>query len=324
MKAVIYTKTGGLDVIKIKEIKMPKPNHNQVLIKVKACALNISDYQRFETKKGKFPLSTRITNRIMGYVGKPFGAEVSGIVTMVGKNVKNVKVGDQVFGKTQGTSPVGGLAEYALMDKDRVCIKPNNFSFEEASTVSISFETALGAVRKANIKPGQNVMIYGSSGGVGLFAVELAKATGAVVTGVCSTRNKELARTAGCDYVIDYKKEDFTQTNVKYDVIIGINGCNKMNKYKTIMAKDAIFVGVGNVHQAMKALKASFFSKKFTYYAGAFTKQNDYLEYAKDLIETNQLHTYIDNVYSVRNSKDAIEYLLYNHASGKVVIKIDF
>ena len=324
MKAVIYTKTGGLDVIKIKEIKTPKPNRNQVLIKVIACALNISDYQRFETKKGKIPLSTKITNKIMGYVGKPFGAEVSGIVTMVGKNVKNVKVGDQVFGKTKGTSPVGGLAEYALMDKDRIYIKPNNFSFEEASTVSISFETALGAVRKANIKPGQNVMIYGSSGGVGLFAVELAKANGAVVTGVCSTRNKELARRAGCDYVIDYKKEDFTQTNVKYDVIIGVNGCNEMKKYKTIMAKDAIFVGVGNVNQAMKALKASFFSKNFTYYAGAFTKQRDYLEYAKDLIEKNQLHTYIDNVYSVRDTKDAIEYLLNNHASGKVVIKIDF
>lgn len=324
MKAIIYTKTGGLDVIKEKEIETPSPNDNQVLIKVKACSLNISDYQRFETKKGKIPFSTKVTNKIMGYVGKPFGAEISGIVINVGKNITHIKVGDAVFGKTATSSPVGGIAEYAIMDKDRVFIKPENLSFEEASTISISFETALGAIRKANIKPNQNIMVYGSSGGVGLFVVQLAKYLGATVTGVCSTRNIELAKEAGCDIVIDYKKQDFTQTNIKYDVILGINGCNPMKKYKAILKTDGVFIGVGNVNQAMKALKASLVSKKFTYYAGAFTRQSDYLEYAYKLATENKLHTYIDKVYPSYKTKEAIEYLLNTHAQGKVVIKTEF
>ena len=260
----------------------------------------------------------------MGYVGKPLGAEIAGIVTKTGRNVTHVKAGDAVFGKTAGTAPVGGIAEYAVMDADRVCIKPDNFSFEEAAAVSISFDTAFGAVRKASITNGQNVMIYGASGGVGLFAVQLAKVAGAEVTGVCSTRNIELAKSAGCDRVIDYKKEDFTKTDIKYDSVIGVNGCNPMKKYKSIMKKNGIFVGVGDVNQAMKALAASFTSNNFTYYAGPFTKQSDYLQYAKKLAEVGKLHTYIDKVYSVNETTEAIQYLLSNHASGKVVIKIDF
>ena len=324
MKAMIYTKTGNLEVIKQQSVKMPLPNDDQVLVEVKACALNISDYQRFQTKNGKIPVSTHITNKLMGYVGKPLGAEISGIVVKTGKNVTHVKKGDAVFGKTAGNSPVGGIAEYAVMDADRVYLKPDNYSFEEASAVSISFETALGAVRKANIKSGQKVMVYGASGGVGLFAVQLAKVAGAEVTGVCSTRNVELAKTAGCDKVIDYKKQDFTQSNIKYDVILGINGCNPMKKYKSMMKENGIFVGVGDVNQAMKALVASFTSHNFTYYAGAFTKQEDYLQYAKELAEAKKLQVYIDKVYSANQTIDAIQYLLTSHASGKVVVKIDF
>ena len=324
MKAVIYTKTGSPEVIKQRSVEMPVPGDNQVLIEVKACTLNIGDYQRFQTKNGKIPVSTYITNKIMGYVGKPLGAEIAGIVTKTGKNVTHVKAGDAVFGKTAGTAPVGGIAEYAVMDADRVCRKPDNFSFEEASTVSISFDTALGAVRKANIKAGQKVMVYGASGGVGLYAVQLAKVAGAEVTGVCSTRNTELAKSAECDKVVDYKREDFTKTDTKYDAIIGVNGCNPMKKYKSIMKENGIFVGVGDVNQAMKALAASFTSHNFTYYAGAFTKQPDYLEYAKELAESGKIHTYIDKVYSVNETTEAIQYLLSSHASGKVVIKMDF
>ena len=217
------------------------------------------------------------------------------IYTKTGRNVTHVKPGDAVFGKTAGTAPVGGIAEYAVMDEDRVCLKPDIFSFEEAAAVSISFDTALGAVRKAGITNGQNVMIYGASGGVGLFAVQLAKVAGTEVTGVCSTRNIELAKSAGCDRVIDYKKEDFTKTDIKYDVVIGVNGCNPMKKYKSILKEKGIFVGVGDVNQAMKAL-----------------------------VESGKLHTYIDKVYSVNKTTEAIQYLLSSHASGKVVIKMDF
>lgn len=324
MKAVIYTKTGGLEVVKQQSVDTPLPGDDQVMVAVKACALNIGDYQRFQTKNGKIPISTYITNKMMGYVGKPLGAEIAGVVVKTGKNVTHVKKGDAVFGKTAGTSPVGGIAEYAVMDADRVWLKPDNFSFEEASTVSISFDTALGAVRKAGIRSGQNVMVYGASGGVGLYALQLAKAAGAIVTGVCSTRNIELAKSAGCDYVVDYKKEDFTKTNQKYDVILGINGCNPMKKYKSILTENGIFVGAGDVNQAMKALAASFTSRQFTYYAGAFTKQPDYLKYAKELAEAGKLHTYIDKVYPVNETQEAIQYLLSSHARGKVVISTDF
>lgn len=324
MKAMIYTKTAGLEAVQEKTIKLPVFHDDQVLVEVKACALNISDYQRFQTKKGKIQLATSITNHMMGYIGKPLGTEIAGIVVDTGKNVTHVKKGDAVFGKTTGTSPAGGLAEYALMDKDRVYPKPENFSFEEAATVSVSFDTALGAVRKANITQDQNVMIYGASGGVGLYAVQLAKASGANVTGVCSTRNLELAKEAGCDCVIDYKKDDFTNTDKKYDAILGINGCNSMKKYKKILSEKGVFVGVGDVNQAMKALLASFISHNFTYYAGAFTKQEDYLKYAKRLAETGKLHAYIDKVYPVNETTQAIQYLLTSHAQGKVVIKINF
>lgn len=324
MKAVVYTGKGGLEALRIQSVQMPLPDDDQVLVKVRACALNISDYQCFQTRNGKMPISTRITNKLMGYVGKPLGAEIAGVVVRTGENVTHVKAGDAVFGRTSGTAPVGGIAEYAVMDADRVYRKPCNFSFEEASAVSISFDTALGAVRKANIKPGQNVMIYGASGGVGLYAVQLAEAKGAVVTGVCSTRNVKLAESAGCDRVVDYRKEDFTETDLKYDAVIGVNGSNPMRKYKSIMKEDGIFVGVGNVNQAMKALAASFVSHNFTYYAGAFTRQPDYLQYAKELAESGKLHAYIDRVYSVNETREAIRYLLLSHAGGKVVIGVDF
>lgn len=324
MLAMVYTQTGGLEVVKKKEIKIPIPKDNQVLVKVKACALNISDYQRFQTKNGKIPVSTFATNKMMGYIGKPLGAEISGVVTEIGKNITHVKVGDAVFGKTSGTAPVGGIAEYAIMDAERVCLKPASLTFEEAATISISFDTALGAVRKAHIKENQNVMVYGASGGVGLYAVQLAKICNAKVTGVCSTRNVSLVKSAGCDQIIDYKKEDFTKTSQKYDVILGINGCNAMKQYKKIMTGKGIFVGVGDVNQAMKALVASLTSSQFTYYASAFSKQLDYLNYAKKLIEEGKLHTYIDKIYSVNETTEAIQYLLLHHAQGKVVIKMDF
>lgn len=157
-----------------------------------------------------------------------------------------------------------------------------------------------------------------------MYAVQLAKEAGAIVTGVCSTRNIEFAKSAGCDKVVDYKKEDFTRTDQKYDAILGINGCNPMKKYKGILTKQGIFVGVGDVNQAMKALVASFISHQFTYYAGAFTRQPDYLKYAKELAEAGKLHTYIYEVYSVNETTDAIQHLLSSHASGKVVIKTDF
>lgn len=324
MKAMIYTKTGGLDVLKVQNIEKPTPNDNQVLIAVKAGALNIADYQRFESLSENVSLTNKMMNLVMGFKNAPLGAEISGTVVAVGKNITHVKVGDSVFGKTAGSFPKGGFAEYALMDKDRVYQKPENFSFEQASAVSISFETALGAVRKAKIQSGQEVMIYGSSGGVGLYAVQLAKALGANVTGVCSTRNIELAKAMGCDQIIDYKKEDFIKVGKKFDAIIGINGYNPMKSYKKLLKENGIFVGVGNAKQGFSAMFRSFTSKNFTYLAGMASLQEGYLAYAKELAEANKLVPYIDKVYSVNDTAEAIRYILTEHTQGKVVVKMDF
>jgi NADPH:quinone reductase-like Zn-dependent oxidoreductase len=320
MKGVIYTKIGGLDVLKIREIEKPVPNDNQVLVSVKAVGLNIIDYNRFNTLTDKVPLNTRFMNTIQGAVGKPLGGEVSGIIAEVGKNIKNVKIGDEVYGKTLGAFPKGGLAEYAILEQ--VNLKPSNFSFEEAAVMPISGETALGAVRKAKIKQGQQVMIYGASGGVGQYAVQFAKAAGAIVTGVCSTRNIEMARSIGCDYVIDYKQEDFTKVGKTFDAIIGINGCNPLNKYKKLLNANGIFVGVGNGKQAAKAMTASLFSRKITAYAVPLMPAKDYLSYIKKLAEAEKIRPFIDNVYSMQEVAEAIRYIITEHPQGKIVIRV--
>ncbi len=324
MKALIYTKIGGPETLKIMEVPKPTPNRNQVLIKVKACALNIADYERFKTLTDEVPLSMRAMSIVMGLKGKPLGGEVSGIVTEVGDSVKHVKIGDEVYGQTTGAVSSGGMAEYALLDEKRVFRKPSNLSFEESSAICISFETALGAVRKTNISLGKEVMVYGASGGVGLFVVQIAKALGATVTGVCSTRNVSLAKSVGCDYIIDYKTEDFRQINKKYDAILGINGYNPMKEYKKLLKPNGIFVAVGNAKQGMAGFVASITSRQITYHANPISPQRDYLSYGKKLAEEGKLKPYIDRVYSVNDIGQAITYVVKEHAQGKVVIQTDF
>lgn len=324
MKAMVYTREGGLDVLQIRELPKPSPTSRQVLIAVKAGALNVTDCERFKTLSDKVPLSMRLMNRALGFVGKPIGAEISGIVVETGAEVAHVKVGDQVFGKVAGFAPAGGFAEYALMDRERVNAKPSNLSFEQAAAVSISFETALAATRRAKVASGQDVLIYGASGGVGLYAVSLARAAGAKVVGVCSTRNIEIAKKAGCDSVIDYKTEDYTKCGLKFDAILGINGQNPMRDYQKLLKPDGVFVGVGNARQAFGALLKSLTSKHFSVIMGPKDKQPDYLSYAKELAESGNLVPYVDRVYPVAEAADAIRYLLTAHAQGKVVLRMSF
>ena len=321
MKAIVYTKVGGPEVLQVREVPKPQAKKNQVLIRVKACALNVADYQPFE---GKIGLGTHAMNLLLGRKGKPIGAEIAGIVEEVGPEISHIQVGDRVFGKVAGTMPIGGLAEYALMDKERVEAMPTGLSFSEAASLSISFETALGSLKKAAIKPGDEVLIYGASGGVGSFAIQIAKARGARVTGVCSTRNVTQAYQLGCSLVIDYKKEDFRQVGHTFDAIIGINGCNPMKDYKKLLKPDGIFVGIGNAKQASLALAKSFTSRQFTYLAGLVSPQKGYLTYAKELVEQGQLRPMIDKVYKTSQVQEVIRYCLEEHPQGKVVVAVDF
>lgn len=321
MQAMIYTKPGKTDVLQIKEIPTPAPTDDQVLVNVKSSTLNILDYERFEGEK--ISLFGRLTDIFQGSVGKPLGGEISGIVTKVGKNVTHIKKGDEVYGKTLGKFPIGGWAEYALLDKSNVYQKPKNLSFEEAAVIPIAAETALGAVRRGNVKNGQEVMIYGSSGGVGQYAVQFAKAAGATVTGVCSTRNLEMAHSIGCDYVIDYKHEDFRKVGKKFDVIIGVNGNTSLREYKKLLKKDGVFIAVGGGYIPKSVLSAPF-SKHISFYGAPLMPMKDYLSYSKELAEAGKIKPFIDEIYSIKNVTEAIQYIVTEHAHGKIALSIDF
>ncbi len=327
MKGVVYTKPGTVDGLKIMEVKSPTPSNTQVLIKVKASSINISDYGRFTGANGKTPMFYKMQDKMTKAVGNVLGGDIAGVVVKTGENVTKFHKGDEVFGFSLGAFPVGGWAEYALAEEDNICIKPQNLSFEEAAAIPVTGITALGAVQTANVSSGKQVLVYGASGGVGQFAVQISKALGGVVTGVCSTRNIEIVKRMGADFTIDYKCEDFTKSNRTYDAILGINGYNPLKAYKQLLRKNGVYVAVGGTRQGMMGMFGSLYSnKEKTLTSSAFASVNkpDSLLYLKNLAETGQLKPYIDNIYSIKEVKNAITYVVKEHTHGKVVFTMDF
>lgn len=323
MKAMVFGGAGNLGAIREATIGDPRPGKGQVLIEVKAAALNAVDAAvAGATGAGKVAMG--LAAGAMGLAGSPVGAEVAGVVVEAGDGAEGVTVGDRVFGKTAGTFPKGAVAQLALMDKGRFARIPETWSFEQAACVSISFETALNAVRKAGVGEGDDVMVYGSSGGVGLFAVQLSAALGAHVTGVCSTRNLAVAREAGCESLIDYKTEDFTAVGRRFDAVIGVNGNNPMTTYERLLKEGGMFVGVGDMAQAASAMARSFTSKSFVAVMGLGEPQEGYLEYASQLASLGKLAPHIDRVYPAAETKEALRHMIQDHAQGKIVIKTDF
>lgn len=326
MKGIVYTKVGSSDVLKIMGMKKPTPKANQVLVKVKASSISNMEYMRFG-ENGKTPFFSRIINIGINATGKALGADVAGVVEAVGKNVTSVKKGDEVFGMTSGF--IGGWAEYALLDEKTLYQKPIPLTFEEASAMPTGCITALGAVRAAKIKKGQEILVYGASGGVGHYVVQIAKAFGATVTGVCSTRNLEVVRSVGADYVIDYKKEDFTQKGKTYDAIIAVNGYNPLKTYNKLLNKGGRFIIVGGMKQAMLgSLGSPFYSifsgKRFKSVAFPFMPAKKSLAELKALADEGKIKPHIDNVYPATDVGDALGYVIETHPQGKVVISMDF
>ena len=322
MKAIIYTKVSLPDVLKIQDTKKPVPKANQVLVKVKTSAITNLEYMRFGGK-----VLPHIFNIAIKATGKSLGLEIAGVVEEVGKSVTNFKKGDEVFGLSAGM--LGGWAEYAVAKEKELSLKPSNLSFEQAGAIPVGGITALGAILAANIKQGQDVLIHGASGSVGQYAVQLAKAFGATVTGVCSTRNLEMARSIGADYVIDYKKEDFTQKGKTYDKIIGVNGYNSLRTYKKLLKKGGSYVVVGGIKQAMLGVLGGYFyflfsNKKFGTAAFPMLSKQKSLLKLKEFAENNKITPFIDKVYPAHDVADAIKYIIVEHAQGKVVIATDF
>ncbi|GAB4288219.1 MAG: NAD(P)-dependent alcohol dehydrogenase [Ignavibacteriaceae bacterium] len=309
MKAVICTKYGPPEVLQIKEIEKPSPKQNELLVKIFATTVHIGDtkIRRLEPGMGTFKdFFIKPLMRIMvGFNGprkKILGMEFSGEVEAVGKDVTRFKVGDPVFASTEFR--FGAYAQYLCINENGVvAIKPNNMTHEEAASLSNGGITALIHLRKANLREGQKVLIYGASGSVGTYAIQIAKNYGAEVTAVCSTSNLELVKSLGTDKVIDYTKEDFTQNGEAYDVIYDAVGKIESSKRRTSLSKtgryESVFSASGNIK-----LKA------------------EDLYFLKELCESGKLKTVIDRVYPLEEIIEAHRYVDKGHKKGNVVIKI--
>src|SRR5467141_1034615 len=326
MKAIMNCEY-GVDNLQLRELEKPTPNDNEVLVRVRAASINPVDGHMM---RGSWLM------RPMSGMRKPkntrFGTDFSGVVEAVGKDVTSVKPGDEVFGAKNGA-----VAEYVCVKAERaIVMKPNNVSFEQAGSVAVAGLTALQGLRdKGRIQAGQKVLVNGASGGVGTFAVQIAKAFGAEVTAVCSTRNVDLVRSIGADHVIDYTKEDFTKSDQRYDVIFD-NVCNhSFTERRRVLTPKGICVlaGMGGAGvkegQAIRRISgnlftarglSSFTDQKFAQYMTKSSKQD--LILLADLIQTGRITPVIDRRYKLSETPDALRYLNEGHARGKVVITV--
>jgi NADPH:quinone reductase-like Zn-dependent oxidoreductase len=322
MRAAFHERYGPPDVIELREVDTPAIEDHQVLVRVHASSLNAADW---------YDVAAPPFVRVLGGGGlrKPkrseLGADLAGRVEAVGSEVEELEVGDEVFG-TSGAS----WAEYAPAREVRLVPKPANVSFEEAAAVPIAALTALQALRDhGQLRPGQKVLINCASGGVGTFAVQIAKAFGAEVTAVCSTRNTEQARALGADRVVDYTQEDFTKLDEQYDVLIDIAGSKPFGKFRRVLTPEATVVLVGANfpgrgllgplrHVIRTRLAAVGKSQKVKFFVAKITKED--LAVMRELLESGKVKPVIDRTYELTQVDDALRYLGEGHARGKIVI----
>jgi NADPH:quinone reductase-like Zn-dependent oxidoreductase len=323
MKAAVYRRHGPPDVLQIEDIEKPVPTGNEVLIKVRAASVNPLDSHLM--KGGPYIV------RVLLGLGKPKikrpGVDVAGQVEAVGKDVTQFKPGDAVFGVCKGT-----FAEYVCASESAFVIKPNNVTFEQAASVPIAALTALQGVRdRAHIQPLQKVLINGAAGGVGTFAVQIAKSFGAHVTAVCSSRNVDMVRSIGADHVIDYTQKDFTRANEHYDIIFdnvanhSLSACRRLLNPKGINLMVGVLSGRGIVSLLTRLVTALvwswFVSQKFIFFIAKLNKQD--LTTLSELMATGKVTPVIDRCYTLNQVPEAIRYLSEQHARGKVIITLN-
>jgi NADPH:quinone reductase-like Zn-dependent oxidoreductase len=321
MKAILHETYGSPSVaLQLREIAKPVPRDHQVLVKIHAASINALDWQRFSMPSFLVRLMTG------GWI-KPkdtaLGADVAGQVEAVGENVTRFKPGDEVFGCARGS-----FAEYALAREAYLTLKPANRSFEEAAAVPVAALTALQALRYAGgLRAGQHVLIQGASGGVGMYAVQLAKTSGAEVTAVCSTQNLNLARSWGADHMIDYTKEDFTKSGKTYDVILAVNGYHPLWAYRPALKPQGVYVCAGGT--LLQFLQVALFGRWFSQKGGrtmgsmgiAKVNQEDLVTLG-ELLKDGKLAPSIDRRYPLNETADALRHIAEQHAQGKIVIEI--
>jgi NADPH:quinone reductase-like Zn-dependent oxidoreductase len=320
MKAIAQTSYGPPEALQLQEKERPSPRDNEVLVKVHAASVNALDWRLFT-----FPLFVRRV--IGGGFRRPkdpsCGADFAGHVEAVGPAVTQFRPGDAVFGAKRGA-----FAEYVCATEDKMASKPAGVSFEAAAAVPVAALTALQALRdQAHVQSGQTVLVNGAGGGVGTFAVQIAKAFGAEVTAVCSTRNQDVARSIGADHVVDYTREDVTKNGRRYDVIIGANGYHSIFDYRRALNPNGVYVVLGGA--MLQMLQALIFGPVLSrvdkrQFRGLMANVNQKdLVVLKELLESGKLVPAIDRRYPLAEIAAAIRYLIGGHASGKVVITVD-
>ena len=320
MKAIVCSKYGHpLDVIQLKEIEKPTPTDNQVLVKVHAASINISDLAPI---RGVF-LARLLGTGFLRPKRTMVGADIAGRVEVVGKNVTQFRPGDEVFGDASGS-----CAEYACAREDLLVLKPANVTFEQGATVGVAATSALQGLRAGKIQHGQKVLVNGASGAVGTFAVQIAKSFGTEVTAVCSPKNLANARAMGADHVIDYTQEDFTRNGQTYDLILAVNGFHPILDYRRALSPKGICVVLGGkIPQIIQALLwGPLISKnggrKIGFMGIAKLNQKD-LVFLKELLEAGKVKPVIDRRYPLSETAEAMQYLEEGHAQGKVVITLE-
>jgi NADPH:quinone reductase-like Zn-dependent oxidoreductase len=325
MKAIVYTQYGPPDVLELKEVEKPTPKDNEVLIKVHAASANPADWHLMRAE----PFLARLENGLLKPKNSRLGADVAGRVEAIGRNVTQFQVGDAVFGELPLNS-LGSFAEYVCNSEALVALKPAKMTFEQAAAVPLAAFTALQGLRgKGQIRQGQKVLINGASGGVGTFAVQIAKSFRTEVTGVCSTRNLEMVRSIGADHVIDYTQEDFTRNGQQYDLIFDAVGNRSVSDFKRALSPNGICAVAG--FTTMSRLSQVVFlgawvsmtgSKKIGLMATAKANKKDLL-FIKELLEAGKVVPVIDRTYPLSEVPEAIRYLEQGHARGKVVITVE-
>ena len=320
MKAIVNTQYGSPDVLRMLEVAKPTPKENEVLIKIHAVAVNAADWHLLKAD----PFLVRLQFGLFKPKYTILGADIAGRVEAVGQNVKKLKVGDDVFGNSS-SSGWGGYAEYAAVREDVLVLKPANITFEEAAAVPMAAVTALLGLKEGKIQQGQTVLINGASGGVGTFAIQIAKALGAEVTAVCSTRNVELARSLGADHVIDYTKEDFTKSGKQYDLILAANGYHSLTDYQRALSPNGQYVMTGGTTaQMFEVLLFGRLRSKGNQKMGNILAKHSQkeLEFIAGLLADGTVKPVIAKRYALAQTADAIRCVEEGHAQGKVVITV--
>jgi NADPH:quinone reductase-like Zn-dependent oxidoreductase len=322
MKAAVYTKYGPPEVLQIREVEKPIPKENEVLVKVHAASVTYGD---LAAVKGK-PFMVRLSLGLREPNYKTPGKDVAGQVEAVGSNVKQFKPGDEVFADISECG-WGAYAEYVAVPENAIVLKPANITFEQAAAVPESAVVALQGLRdKGQIQHREKVLINGASGGIGTFAVQIAKSFGAEVTGVCSTRNLDLVRSIGADHVIDYTQEDFTQNGQRYDLILATAGYRSIFDYQRVLRPGGNYVATGgSMAQIFQPMLLgpllSTGSRKMSNLAMR-PNTND-LAFIKKLIEAGKVIPVIDKSFPLCKLPEALQYYGEGHSRGKVVITVD-